>query len=180
MEKQTVSKQTDLNIYEGRAWLFGDNVDTDNIFPTRFGADATPQEMGTHVFIDFRPDFNREAREGDIVVAGWNFGYGSYRETAATGLRARGIQVIVARSFARAYYRNAVNLGMFPLSIGEAELDFAEGDAAAVDLEAGTLTNRRTGSVVACIVPGGLEAEIIRAGGATSYFRPLVVHKLQA
>jgi 3-isopropylmalate dehydratase, small subunit len=167
------------NIYEGKVWLFGDNVDTDNIFPTRFGADPTPQVMGTHVFIDFRPDFNKNAQEGDIVIAGYNFGYGSYRETAATGLRARGIRVIVARSFARAYYRNAVNLGMFPLTIGDMELDFAEGDMAAVNIDEGTLTNARTGSVYACTVPSGLEADIIRAGGATTYFRPMVVHRTE-
>lgn len=159
---------------EGNVWIFGDNVDTDNIFPTRFGADPNPQVMATHVFIDYRPDFNQNAKEGDVVLAGYNFGYGSYRETAATGLRARGIKVVIARSFARAYYRNAVNLGMYPLVIGDIEWDFAEGDPVSVDPEAGTLLNKRTGKQYICTVPTGLESSIIKAGGATEYYKPMV------
>ena len=85
----------------GIVWLFGDNIDTDNIFPTRYGTDTTPQIMSTHIFMDIHPELNKNAKAGDIIIAGFNFGYGSYRETAVTGVRARGITVIVARSFSR-------------------------------------------------------------------------------
>src|SRR5665648_365981 len=118
---------------EGNVWIFGDNIDTDNIFPTRFGGDPNPEVMGTHVFIDYRPDFNENAKVGVILLAGYNFGYGSYRETAATSLRARGINVIIARSYSRAYFRNAVNLGMLPLVINDVEWDLIEGDTINVD-----------------------------------------------
>jgi 3-isopropylmalate dehydratase small subunit len=161
-------------ILTGNIWMMGDNVDTDNIFPTRFGADPTPKEMGTHVFIDFRPDFNKNAQDGDIILAGYNFGYGSYRETAVTGLWARGIKVIAARSFARAYYRNAINLGVYPLVIGNEAHDFEEGDRAIVCLSEGVLENVRTKSRCPCKCPSGLEAEIIQAGGAASYFKHMV------
>jgi 3-isopropylmalate/(R)-2-methylmalate dehydratase small subunit len=155
-------------------WIFGDNIDTDNIFPTRFGADPTPQVMGTHVFIDHRPDFNQNAKEGDFVLAGHNFGYGSYRETAATGLRGRGIRVVIARSFARAYYRNAINLGMYPLIIGDVDFDFTDGDRIGVDPETGVVINLRTHKQYRCVVPSGLGLDIIKAGGATEYFKPMV------
>lgn len=161
---------------KGKVWVFGDNIDTDNIFPTRFGADPTPEVMGTHVFIDFRPDFNREAKNGDVVFAGYNFGYGSYRETAATGLRARGIKTIVARSFARAYYRNAINLGMMPLVIGDQEVDIQDGDTIDVDNTTGVVINMRTGKQYQCKVPSGLEANIVNAGGATEFFKSAVCY----
>lgn len=161
---------------KGKVWIFGDNIDTDNIFPTRFGADPTPTVMGTHVFIDYRPDFNKNACENDIVLAGKNFGYGSYRETAATGLRGRGIKTIVAKSFARAYYRNAINLGMMPLVLGDIDTDFCEGDIADVDNATGNIINTRTGSSYQCKIPSGLEAGIVAAGGATQYFKNMVCY----
>jgi 3-isopropylmalate dehydratase small subunit len=176
MENKQMERECNL---AGNVWIMGDNVDTDNIFPTRFGADASPKEMGTHVFIDFRSDFNQNAKKGDILLAGYNFGYGSYRETAVTGLWARGINVIIARSFARAYYRNAVNLGVYPLIFESEAWDFIEGDMARVNVESGLLLNERTGSQYQCLVPKGLEAGIIQAGGATKYFEKMVIYKKQ-
>jgi 3-isopropylmalate/(R)-2-methylmalate dehydratase small subunit len=159
-----------------RAWVFGDNVDTDNIFPTRFGGDATLKEIGSHAFYDFRPDFAPNAKPGDVVVAGYNFACGSYREGAALTIRALGIRTLVGRSFARAFYRNAVNNGLWLVTIGDQEFDCQDGSLLDVNVESGLVTNRTTTKQVTGTPLSGIAVKIVEAGGATKYFKPMVLH----
>jgi 3-isopropylmalate/(R)-2-methylmalate dehydratase small subunit len=161
---------------EGRAWIFGDNIDTDYMFPARFSPDPTPEEMAKHVFYDMRPEFSREAKPGDIVVAGHNFGYGSYRESPSVGLRALGVQVIIARSFARAFYRNAVTMGIWLITLGEKKFHCEDGHHLEVDSRSGEIINQTTGEQVRGTPLSGMAREIVEAGGATQYFKPKVLY----
>ncbi len=126
---------------EGRAWVFGDNVDTDQIIPAEFLVTMDNSELAKHVFENARPEFARKVAQGDIVVAGRNFGCGSSREHAPRALMGAGVSCVVAESFARIFYRNAINIG---LPVIEARLKVKEGDSILVDLAAGTVENRRT------------------------------------
>ena len=160
----------------GRAWVFGDNIDTDNIFPTRFGGDATLEEIGSHAFCDFRPEFASTVKPGDVVVAGYNYACGSYRETAALCVKVGGVNVVVARSFSRAFYRNAVNNGLWLVTLGDAKFDCTDGDMVEVEPRTGLVTNKTTGVKVKGKPLSGIAVDIVEAGGATEYFKKMVIH----
>jgi 3-isopropylmalate/(R)-2-methylmalate dehydratase small subunit len=98
-----------------RVWKFGDNIDTDAIIPGRFLTIFDEKELARHAFEGIRDDFSRQAREGDVIVAGRNFGCGSSREHAPLALKGAGVRVILAKSFARIFFRNAINVGLLPL-----------------------------------------------------------------
>jgi len=120
----------------GKAWIFGDDVDTDVIIPGKYLRTKDASLWAHHVMEGLRPEFASNVRKGDIVVAGRNFGCGSSREQAPLALKEAGVAVVVARSFARIFYRNAINIG---LPLVEADVDAKEGDAVEVDLSAGTV-----------------------------------------
>lgn len=105
-------------ITRGRVWRFGDNVSTDTITPGRYNLTKDPEELARIAFIEARPEFSREVKPGDVVVGGKNFGIGSSRESAALSLKAAGVAGVIAESFGRIFYRNAVNLGL-PLLVGD-------------------------------------------------------------
>lgn len=161
-----------------RAWVFGNNIDTDTIFPTRFGGDPNLEEMAKHAFYDYRPEFAKTAKPGDIVVAGNNFGSGSYRETAVICLKALGIRAVVARSFPRAFYRNAINNGMWLVTLGDSEFDCQDGNELEVDHNTGLVINKSTGKQVLGTPLTGFAMEIAKAGGATSFFKSQVLHPI--
>ncbi len=167
---------SEVTSMEGRAWVFGDDIDTDTMFPNRFSPDPTPEEMAKHVFYDFRPEFAREAKPGDIVVAGYNLGYGSYRETPAVGLRALGIPVIIARSFARAFFRNASNSGIWLITLRDGEFHCQEGERLEVAPRSGLIINQTTGKQFRGTPLSGIARAIVEAGGATRYFKSKVLH----
>ena len=121
---------------EGRVWKYGDDVNTDLIFPGRYTYRTLSEaEMGPHALEDLDEKFVREAREGDIIVAGKNWGCGSAREQAVKSLRARGIAAIVARSFSRIYFRNALNEGLPVIVCPEAVKAIEDGERIRIDLE---------------------------------------------
>lgn len=99
----------------GRAWKFGDDIDTDAIIPGRFLTIYDPKELASHAFEGTRNEFAADAKDGDVIVAGRNFGCGSSREHAPLALKGAGIEFVVAKSFARIFYRNAINTGVLPL-----------------------------------------------------------------
>ncbi|RBQ24802.1 MAG: Isopropylmalate/citramalate isomerase small subunit [Methanocorpusculum sp. MCE] len=99
----------------GRAWKFGDDIDTDAIIPARFLTIYDPKELASHAFEGTRSEFAAEAKDGDVIVAGRNFGCGSSREHAPLALKGAGIEFVVAKSFARIFYRNAINTCVLPL-----------------------------------------------------------------
>ena len=104
-----------------RIWKFGDNVDTDAIIPGRFLTIYDEKELAKHAFEGIRDDFSRLAQEGDVIVAGRNFGCGSSREHAPLALKGAGIRVVLAKSFARIFFRNAINVGLLPLVCPETD-----------------------------------------------------------
>ncbi len=115
-------------IYKGQAWKFGDHVDTDVIIPARYLTSSDPQELGKHCLEDADPQFVRKIKKGDILVAGKNFGSGSSREHAPIALKAAGISCVIAKSFARIFYRNAFNMGLPILESPEASEAIGLGD----------------------------------------------------
>jgi 3-isopropylmalate/(R)-2-methylmalate dehydratase small subunit len=132
--------------FKGRVWKYGDNVNTDVIFPGKYTYQKMePQEMAHHALEDLDPDFHKNVREGDILVAGKNFGMGSSREQAAVCLKAAGISLIIAKSFARIYFRNAINAGMPALKSPEAVEAIGNGDEITVDMDRGEI-NTETGT----------------------------------
>ena len=128
-----------MTMLQGRVWTFDDNIDTDVIIPARFMNDPSPGNMGAHCMVDIAPAFAAEAREGDILVAGRNFGCGSSREHAPIALIAAGIRCVVAASFARIFYRNAFNMGLPILECAQAREALTQGDVVEVDLAAGSI-----------------------------------------
>ena len=161
---------------EGRVWLFGDDVNTDNISPTRYAADASIEENAAHTFADVRPEFAPNCKPGDYVVAGYNFGCGSLREFAVRGFKGLNVGGIIARSFARGFIRNAINMGVWLIIIGDAEFDVEDGDILEADVKTGFIINKRTGQSVQGKPFTGLGADILEAGGAPSYFKSMVVY----
>lgn len=122
----------------GRAWVFGDNVDTDQIIPAEYLVTMDNAELAPHAFENLNPEFARKVREGDIIVAGRNFGCGSSREHAPRALLGAGVSCVVAESYARIFFRNSINLG---LPLVEAKLPASAGDVITVDLARGTVEN---------------------------------------
>jgi 3-isopropylmalate/(R)-2-methylmalate dehydratase small subunit len=151
----------------GRAWLFGDNIDTDVLAPGRY-MKAGIEEIARHCLEAVDPSFAHEVRPGDVVVGGRNFGAGSSREQAPQALKQLGIAALVAESFAGLFYRNALNLGLPALVCGEANRIHA-GDRLRVDPQAGRIDNLTTGETIACEpIPAHL-MQMIRDGGLLAH-----------
>ena len=126
---------------EGRAWKFGDNVDTDFIIPARFLNVSDRVELAKNCFADQRPEFYDEANKGDVLVGGRNFGCGSSREHAPWALKEAGIRIIIAKSVARIFYRNAFNIGLPVLESEDAADSIEDGDQVSADLSTGEIIN---------------------------------------
>lgn len=161
--------------FSGRVWKFGDDVNTDVIFPGKYTYTLqTPEEMAKVAMEDANPQFAKRAKAGDVVVAGKNFGCGSSREQAATCLKALGIGAVIAKSFARIYYRNAINLGLAIIQCPEAAEALQEGDEITVDFDKGTITGGGRTFTFQRLPDNVLE--ILKAGGLIEFTRA----KLQA
>jgi 3-isopropylmalate/(R)-2-methylmalate dehydratase small subunit len=151
-----------------RAWVFGDDIDTDQIAPSRFIVSSDPEELAEHAFNDLRPEFAAEVDEGEFVVAGTNFGSGSSREQAPLALAGAGVAGIVAQSFARIFFRNCINLGLPVLICPEAG-NVSDGDEISMDLDAGVVENHTTGEQYdAEPLPPFLQ-ELVDVGGLKAY-----------
>jgi 3-isopropylmalate/(R)-2-methylmalate dehydratase small subunit len=137
-----------LERIEGRVWTLDNDVDTDQIISGKYLTVIDPQELKKHVFEIALPEFAGAAKAGDIVVAGENFGCGSSREHAPQALRAIGVGAILADSFARIFYRNAINLGVPTIEVRGVRALFQAGDTARIEMRAGTIANERTGASV--------------------------------
>ena len=129
----------------GRAWRFGSNVDTDVIIPARYLNVRSPEILAEHCMEDENPRFAEEVKPGDIIVAESNFGCGSSREHAPIAIKANGICCVVAKSFARIFYRNAFNVGLPILESDEAVVGIEDGHEVEVDLAHGEIRNLKTG-----------------------------------
>lgn len=152
-------------VIEGRVWTLDDDVDTDQIIGGKYLTIIDPNELKNHVFEIALPEFAKGARAGDIIVAGINFGSGSSREHAPQALRAIGVGAVVADSFARIFYRNAINLGLPTIEVPGVRKLFTTGDPARIEMRAGKVSNVRTGgSVTFPPLPHHL-LELLEAGG---------------
>lgn len=151
--------------FSGKAWVLPDDVDTDQIVPGKHLAKITEEELGPVVLEGYDQSFPEKVNEGDILVAGRNFGCGSSREHAPIAIKGAGIPVVLAESFARIFYRNAFNVGLPALEVpGIAEVT-SEGDTLAVDLEEGTVTNETTGEALQAEPLSEKALELVEAGG---------------
>ena len=159
-----------MTVFKGRAWKFDDDIDTDQIFPGKYLPLTDKVEMGKVAMsgVEGFEDFSERISKGDILLAGENFGCGSSREHAVVTLEYAGISVAVAKSFARIFYRNAVNLG-YPILEADAVDRAGQNDELEVDADAGVIKNLTTGEVYSCTTLSGLEREISAAGGLIPY-----------
>ncbi len=156
---------------KGRVFKYGDNVDTDVIIPARYLNAPSPEELAKHCMEDIDIDFVKNVQAGDIMVGGANFGCGSSREHAPIAIRASGISCVIAASFARIFYRNAINIGFPILECPEAAEKIAAGDVVSVDFSTGVITDETTGeSFQAAAFPAFING-IIEAGGLLSYIK---------
>jgi 3-isopropylmalate/(R)-2-methylmalate dehydratase small subunit len=149
----------------GRVWKFGDDVDTDVIIPARYLMTSDPDELAAHVMEDIDPDFTSKVQVGDIIVAGKNFGCGSSREHAPIAIKAAGVKAVVAESFARIFYRNAINIGLALVEAPEACQETETGDILEIDTDEGGLVNDRTGKSYSSNPFPPYVQQIIDAGG---------------
>ncbi len=131
-----------MNIIKGKTWTFGENIDTDVIIPGRYLRTFNPQDLADHVLEGERPDFTKNVQKGDIIVADENFGCGSSREQAPVAIKTAGVDAIIAKSFARIFYRNAINIGL-PVIVSDIEAK--DGDIISIDLSKGEIVNQTTG-----------------------------------
>jgi len=159
-----------MTVFKGRAWRFGDDIDTDQIYPGKYLPLTDKVEMGKVAMsgVDGFEDFSQRIGKGDVLLAGKNFGCGSSREHAVVTLEYAGISVVIAKSYARIFYRNAVNLG-YPILESDAVDRAGQGDELEVDADAGVIRNLTKGEEYACTTLSGLEKEISAAGGLIPY-----------
>jgi 3-isopropylmalate/(R)-2-methylmalate dehydratase small subunit len=129
---------------KGKVWKFGDDVDTDIILPGRYLVLRDENELAEHVMEGVDPDFHKKVDKGDIIVAGRNFGCGSSREHAPIAIKGAGISAVVAESFARIFYRNAINIGLPLIECKDISMHVSEGDEIEIDMERGILKNLNT------------------------------------
>ncbi len=160
-------------VFKGRAWVVGDDIDTDMIYHGSYLPLTDPREMAKHAleYVPGMEDFTSKVQPGDILVAGRNFGSGSSREHAVITLQYNDVAAIVAESFSRIFYRNAVNLGFPILEVHGITKDVETGDELEVDANTGRIRNLTKGIEIQATPLSGLEKEIMTAGGLFSYLK---------
>lgn len=155
----------------GKVWKYGNNIDTDVIIPARYLNDPDPKALASHCMCDIDENFAGKVEPGDIMVGGWNFGCGSSREHAPVSIQASGVSCVIAASFARIFYRNAINIGFPILECPEAAEAINAGDTVSVDTSTGVIKNETTGeSFQAKPFPEFIQ-NIIESGGLLSYLK---------
>jgi 3-isopropylmalate/(R)-2-methylmalate dehydratase small subunit len=155
---------------EGRAWKFGDGISTDHITPGRFyHLRSKPDELAKHVLVDAREEFASEVQPGDFVAAGNNFGLGSSREHAAVVIKLAGVRAVLAKSFARIFYRNAINVGLPVLVCNTDDID--EGDMLVLDIESSVVLDKTNGKRIPCEPIPPFMRQILDSGGLVNYVK---------
>lgn len=154
---------------EGRVFKYGDNVDTDVIIPARYLNTSDEKELASHCMEDIDKGFVGEVRDGDIMAAGKNFGCGSSREHAPIAIKVSGISCVIAETFARIFYRNAINIGLAIVESKEAAADAEKGDVMSVDFDNGVITNRTKNKEYKIEPYPEFMQKLISAGGLVKY-----------
>ena len=155
----------------GRVFKYGDNVDTDVIIPARYLNAPSPEELAKHCMEDIDADYAATVQPGDIVVGGWNFGCGSSREHAPIAIKASGASCVIAASFARIFYRNAINMGFPILECPEAAAAIRDKDTVSVDFATGRIVDKTTGETFQAAAFPEFVTTIIEHGGLLSYLK---------
>lgn len=158
-------------IREGSVFRYGDNVDTDVIIPARYLNTSDAKELASHCMEDIDSDFVKNVREGDIIVAGRNFGCGSSREHAPLAIKTAGVSCVIATSFARIFYRNSINIGLPILECEEASRDIKAGDKVKVDFTSGKITDLTSGKEYQAEPFPPFMQDLINAGGLAAYMK---------
>ena len=153
----------------GKVYKFGDNVDTDVIIPARYLNSSDPKELAQHCMEDIDAEFVHKVQKGDIIVANKNFGCGSSREHAPIAIKAAGVSCVIAETFARIFYRNAINIGLPIIECPEAVSGIKEGDEVEVDFDSGIITNKTTGASYQGQPFPEFMQRIIDCGGLVNY-----------
>lgn len=164
-------------LIKGKVWRFGDDIDTDAIIPARYLNTSDPNELARHVMEDADKDFPNKVEVGDIIVAGKNFGCGSSREHAPIAIKAAGIQAVIAKSFARIFYRNSFNIGLPIFESPDASERIREGDIVEIDADKGIIKNiTRSEEYMAKSIPQFMQ-ELIAAGGLIEWTKKRIKEK---
>lgn len=153
----------------GNTHVYGDNIDTDRIIPGKYTKTLDTDQLAAHALEDLDPEFRSRVQAGDILVAGENFGTGSSREQAPIAIKAVGISVVVARSFARIFYRNAINIGLPVVEVVDHNIE--TGQQVTIDLLAGTVTNLATGDTFKATKMPQVMIDILAEGGLVNYLK---------
>ncbi|BAJ62857.1 3-isopropylmalate dehydratase small subunit [Anaerolinea thermophila] len=161
----------------GRAWKFGENLNTDEIIPARYNITIDEKELAAKAFCEIRPEFAAQVQPGDVIVAGRNFGCGSSREHAAVAIRGTGVQCVIAPSFARIFFRNAINIGLPILECPQA-VEIEDGDQIEVNLSRGEIRNLSQGKVYPANPLPAFVLKIVEAGGLVRFLREHDIEEL--
>lgn len=156
---------------KGKVWKYGDNIDTDVIIPARYLNTASHEELAKHCMEDIDTTFSQEVQPTDIIIAGENFGCGSSREHAPIAIKASGISLVIAKSFARIFYRNAINIGLAILEHPTLSDECSKDDILEYDLSNGTVKNKTTGKEYECTKFPEEIQKLVNAGGLINYTR---------
>ncbi|CAD7286715.1 3-isopropylmalate dehydratase small subunit [Campylobacter suis] len=153
---------------QAKVWKFGDNIDTDIIIAARYLNTSDENELAKHIMEDGDPDFVKKMRVGDVIIAGENFGCGSSREHAPIALKAAGVSAVIAKSFARIFYRNSFNTGLLILEINETD-EINEGDEVKIDIDSGVIKNVTTSKEYKFHPIPPFMQELLKEGGLMQY-----------
>ena len=156
---------------KGKVWRYGNNIDTDVIIPARYLNTFDPKELASHCMVDIDETFAKNVKDGDIMVGGKNFGCGSSREHAPVAIKASGVPVVIAASFARIFYRNGINIGLPLLEIGADVEKIHAGDELSVDVSTGVIHDLTTGDTFQAHPLPGFIQDIAKAGGLVEYVK---------
>jgi 3-isopropylmalate dehydratase small subunit len=155
----------------GKAWTFGENMNTDEIIPGRYNITIDPLELAKNVFCEVKPEYAANVQPNDVIVAGQNFGCGSSREHAPIAIKGSLAKCVIAASFARIFFRNAINIGLPILESPEAVADIAEGDEIEVNLASGEIFNRTNGHTYQARPLPDFVLRIAEAGGMINFLK---------
>lgn len=155
---------------KGRAFKFGNDINTDDIIAAKYLVTTSAKELGSHCMESIRADFVSKIKKGDIIVAGENFGCGSSREHAPLAIKGAGISCVIAKSFARIFYRNAINIGLPILQIAQA-FEIKEGDSLEIDLEKGLIFNKKRKKQYQAEKFEGFMKELVASGGLMNWIK---------
>ncbi|HJA78121.1 MAG TPA: 3-isopropylmalate dehydratase small subunit [Candidatus Desulfovibrio intestinavium] len=163
--------------FTGKAHKVGEHIDTDAIIPARFLVTTDPKKLGENCMSGLEPDWVKRVAPGDIMVAGRNFGCGSSREHAPIAILGAGMPVVVGHSFARIFYRNAFNMGLLLLEVGDDVDRIADGDQLEIDAAAGVIRDLTNGAEIACPPLPASMARIVEKGGLVNYVKERLAEK---